>query len=68
MGILDGKKAVIIGASGGIGLACAELFSEEGAVVSGSYRKMNDSLKDFSQKYRAYLFSLDLNRKEEIGK
>lgn len=68
MGILDGKKAIIIGASGGIGLACAELFAEEGAVISGSYRTMHDSLKSFSQKYNADLFSLDLSQKEEIGK
>ncbi len=29
MGVLDGKKAIIIGASGGIGLACAKEFLAE---------------------------------------
>ena len=47
MGVLDGKKAVIIGASGGIGLACAKEFLAEGALVAGSFRKMNDSLEEY---------------------
>ncbi len=67
MGILDGKKAIIIGASGGIGLTCAELFLEEGAAVSGSYRKMNDKLQNFSDNHSVYLFSLDLSCKEKIS-
>ena len=49
MGDLDGKKAVIIGASGGIGLACAKEFLAEGALVAGSFRKMNEIRKIFSR-------------------
>lgn len=67
MGILDGKKTIIIGVSGGIGLACAELFLEEGAAVSGSYRKMNDKLQNFSDGHSVDLFSLDLSCKEKIS-
>ena len=44
MGILEGKRAVIIGASGGIGLACAREFLAEGAAVAGSYRRESADL------------------------
>ena len=66
MGVLDGKKAVIIGASGGIGLACAKEFLAEGAIVAGSYRKMNDSLAQISSNENFSAFQLDLNNQENI--
>ena len=65
MGILDGKKAIIIGASGGIGLACAKEFLAEGAIVSGSYRNMNDSLSQLDNENFS-TFQLDLNDQENI--
>lgn len=66
MGILEGKKALIIGASGGIGLACAEKFIEEGAEVLGSYRKTDISIRE---KYRDVFseFRLDLSDSESIS-
>ena len=66
MGILDGKKAIIIGASGGIGLACAKEFLAEGAIVSGSYRNMNDSLAQIEDNENFSTFQLDLNNQENI--
>jgi 3-oxoacyl-[acyl-carrier protein] reductase len=66
MGILNGKKAIIIGASGGIGLACAKEFIAEGAIVSGSFRKMNDSLSQLEGTENFSTFQLDLNNQENI--
>ena len=66
MGVLEGKKAVIIGASGGIGLACAKEFLAEGAEVSGSYRKMNDLLAQIEGTEKFSAFQLDLNDFENI--
>ena len=66
MGLLDGKKAIIIGASGGIGLACAKEFLAEGAIVSGSYRKMNESLSQLEGNENFSTFQLDLNDQENI--
>ena len=66
MGLLDGKKAIIIGASGGIGLACAKEFLAEGAIVSGSYRKMNESLSQLADNKNFSTFELDLSDQENI--
>lgn len=68
MGLLDGKKAVIIGASGGIGYACAEECIAEGASVYGSYRNGMDKLCSLSEKsYGKFTpFELNLSDKENI--
>lgn len=65
---LEGKKAIIIGASGGIGYACAERFLEEGAVVCGTYR--SNCIQGFEEKYAERFSSvrLDLSEKESISK
>lgn len=67
MGILDGKKAIIIGASGGIGLACAKLFLAENAIVAGSYRKENEEFSKLSENHNFISFQLDLSNTDEIS-
>ncbi len=68
MGLLDGKKAVIIGASGGIGYACAEECIDEGAKVYGSYRNGKDKLCSLSEKTNGKFtpFELNLSERESI--
>ena len=41
MGILDGKKAIIIGASSGVGYGAALRFAQEGADVIAGARRLN---------------------------
>lgn len=68
MSILNEKKVMIIGSSGGIGIACAEECLAEGAEVCGSYRKMNDRLNELEKNNtgRFKSFQLDLTRKQNI--
>lgn len=42
MGVLDGKVAIVTGASSGIGRAAAKLFSKEGAAVVVSARRQSE--------------------------
>lgn len=69
MGILEGKRVLITGASGGIGLACAAECIKEGAVVSGSYRNGVDILEELSAEYPEKLipFFLDFSDRESIA-
>ena len=64
MGILEGKKVLVTGISGGIGTACAKLFISEGAEVLGSYRTMRPELETIGAK----LFVLDAGSREDITK
>lgn len=64
MGSLEGKKVLITGVSGGIGLACGKLFIAEGAEVLGSYRTMKPELENIGAK----LFALDTNDRDSIAK
>ena len=61
--LLDGKKILVTGISGGIGLACARLFLAEGAEVLGSYRTMKPELKELGAK----LFELDTDERDNIS-
>ncbi|MCM1328249.1 MAG: SDR family oxidoreductase [Ruminococcus sp.] len=69
MGMLDGKRVLIIGVSGGIGFSCAEKCLEEGAAVCGTFRNENERLAELSEKYgeRFSLARVDLSETEKIG-
>ncbi|HVW47739.1 MAG TPA: SDR family oxidoreductase, partial [Solirubrobacterales bacterium] len=41
MGILDGRKAIVVGASSGVGYGCALRFAEEGAEVLACARRLD---------------------------
>ena len=64
MNSLNEKKVLITGISGGIGMAVARRFLEEGALVLGSYRSWNDSLDQLDQ---AVLFPMDTGNRDEIS-
>ena len=49
MGLLEGKRAIVVGASGGIGMACVREFLQEGAMVLGTYRRENTVLDDLAE-------------------
>lgn len=67
MGILRGKRAVIIGASGGIGLACADEFLQEGAKVTGTFRKGKDKMDELAAKYPDFIsLPLDISDRENL--
>ena len=67
MGILDGKRAVIVGASGGIGMACAEAFMAEGARVAGTYRRKSAALEELARRQeRLALLPLDVGSVSQV--
>lgn len=51
MGILDSKRVLIIGVSGGIGFACAKKCLAEGAAVYGTFRNKSEKLAELTEKY-----------------
>lgn len=67
MGILAGKRAIVVGASGGIGMACVRAFLEEGAIVLGTYRRKNNILEGLAQaEENLQIASLSLSSAEEV--
>ncbi len=61
MDLLKGKKALIIGGSGGLGFACVQEFLAEGAVVMATYRREKPELTALAQQEtRLQLLPLDV--------
>ncbi|MBQ7498543.1 MAG: SDR family oxidoreductase [Selenomonas sp.] len=61
MNLLKGKRALIIGASGGLGMACVREFLAEGAEVVGTYRRESENLQSLAQEHaQINLLPLDI--------
>lgn len=69
MGILDGKRVLIVGASGGIGYACAKECLSEGAEVCGTFRNKSEKLEKLTEKYPDSFFCtcIDLSETDCVG-
>ncbi len=68
MGILEGKTAIITGASRGIGKATAELFLKEGANLVLSAHQNVKLLNDLAKNKQVLVVKADLRLKEDIKK
>ena len=71
-GRLDGKVAIVTGASTGIGRATFELFAREGAIVVGAARtqsKLDEALAAVEQQGgKGLVVSADLSKDEDAGR
>ncbi len=67
---IQGKVAIITGASGGIGLSTARLFAEKGAKVvmaARSKEKLDHTAAELNQKgYQALAVQADMRNKEDV--
>ena len=74
MGILDGRSAIIIGASSGVGYGAALRFSQEGAHVIAGARRLNklEELRDDCAKRgfpgKVTPVQCDINKEEDLDK
>lgn len=66
MGRLDKKLAVITGAAGGLGLAIAEEFLREGAVVAAVCHSREGRLAELKSD-RLHIFHMDVCDTEDVG-
>ncbi|KAF8900501.1 NAD dependent epimerase/dehydratase [Gymnopilus junonius] len=62
---LEGVHVLITGASGGIGLETAELFYDQGAIVTAHYNSNFKSLESFVDS-RSQAIKADLTKEEEV--
>lgn len=67
MGILDGKRVLIIGASGGIGTACVNECLAEGARVCGTFRRDAEKAEKLAASYRGSFTGVRLDLLETDG-
>jgi 3-oxoacyl-[acyl-carrier protein] reductase len=65
VGLLDGKKAVVLGASSGIGWRIAERFVEEGAEVIVAARR-EDKLEDLVKKIGGIAIRCDVSDDSQV--
>lgn len=74
MGILENRKAIVVGASSGVGYGCALRFAEEGADVIASARrtdKLQELVEDAKKrgfKGRITPVSCDVAKEEDLDK
>lgn len=67
--MLKNKNCIIIGASGEIGISCANLFYLNGANLILIYNKNKKVIKDFKKnKKNIFSFKCDLSKEKEIKK
>ncbi len=64
---LNGKLALVTGASSGIGLACAEALLREGASVAGQYRSQPAPLEALAKKYPSRFHPVQADLATEEG-
>ncbi|KAF9054073.1 hypothetical protein BJ165DRAFT_682807 [Panaeolus papilionaceus] len=62
---LEGVHVLVTGASGGIGLATANLFYDHEAIVTAHYNSNSDSLKDFATS-RSQIIQADLRKESDV--
>ncbi len=65
MGLLDGKKAVVLGASSGIGWRIAERFAEEGAEVMAAARR-EEKLENLVDKIGGVAIRCDVSDDSQV--
>jgi len=65
---LSGKHILITGASGGIGIVTSQMFLDEGARVTGTFKSSEESLKKLKAKYPDSLniLRVDQTSEEEV--
>jgi len=67
MKTLDGKKALVLGGSRGIGKAIVERFRKEGAAVTFTYAGSKEAAIDLAESSSSTALKLDVSNREEIA-